>query len=139
MHACCPGVATCGQWAAENKLNDCGFPRRILFLGVCNRYLVIFYLMCQACCRNCSFRVKHGIFNINLLSNGNRTVAAWNPLIKSCISVKVVLEAWCTPFGSHTPVIFKRHFYVNFSVLKKVCIFINMLIYFKVYVTINIL
>jgi hypothetical protein len=42
--------------------------------------------------------------------------------------VKVVLEAWCTPFGSHIPVIFKRHVYVNFSVLKKkVCIFINML------------
>ena len=72
-----------------------------------------------------------------LLSNGNRTVAAWNPIIKSCISVKVVLEAWCTPFGSHSPIIFKRHVYANFCVLKK-CIFINMLMYFKVYVTINI-
>jgi len=120
------------------KLSDCGFPIRILFCGVCNKYLVIFYLICQACCRNCSFGVKHGVFNTNLLSNGNRTVAAWNPIIKSCIFVKVVLKAWCTPFGSHCPVIFKRCAYVNLSVLKKKYVFINMLMYFKVYVTINI-
>jgi len=43
--------------------------------GVCNKYLVIFYLICQSCCRNCSFRVKLGVFNTSLLSNGNRTLA----------------------------------------------------------------